>query len=75
MKVTKSQIKEMVRAAVRKQLTEASSGVEVKNVMIDVLRDSGMTDTDILTQLVAALDDQSVRVALGTLVGQAQSKK
>jgi len=74
MKVSKTQLKEMVRKAIRKQLHEAGSGVEVKEIMIDVLRDGGMTDTDILTQLVSALDDQAVRSALGALVSQAQSK-
>jgi len=74
MKVSKTQLKGMVRKAIREQLHEAGSGIEVKEIMIDVLRDSGMTDTDILTQLVSALDDQAVRSALGALVSQAQSK-
>lgn len=94
MKVSRKQIKEMVRRAIRKSLNEqagdvvsgeegvgeeegmleAGSGVDRKDIMLDVLRDSGMSDADILSSLFQLVDDQVLRTALGQLVNQAQGK-
>lgn len=68
MKTTKEKLKEMVREVVRNQLKEGGFEPENRFHVIDSLRETGWSDTDILNHLVRMLSNADVLEALGDVI-------